>query len=99
LQLIRVTMLLTRRRTEIVLNLFFFCLLAAGMALISDDVRGHVFNMISGDSATELSVIAAPARQVMHVVSSTFGDAKAAHGAVVAFGVAAVVLFGLMIRT
>jgi len=92
-------MVTTRRGTEVVLNLAVLCLLMAGMALINDEVRGHLVNVVAGDRATELSMIAAPVGNVTRVVFATLRQYQGADGSVLAFGVGAVVLLGLMLRS
>lgn len=88
----------THRLTETVLSASGLCLLVGGAAAISDDVRLHVLNVVSGDRG-ELATITAPAHRAAHAVASTLADVQAAPQAVVAFGLGAVVLFILMFRT
>ncbi|HMF94954.1 MAG TPA: hypothetical protein VKE96_11690 [Vicinamibacterales bacterium] len=92
-------MIRSHRLTEIVLSASALFVLVAGAALINDEVRKHVMNVVSGDGATELATIAAPAHRAALAVASTFGDVKAAPSSVVAFCVGAFVLFILMFRT
>src|SRR5262249_7653101 len=93
------TMYRSYRLTETVLGVGSLFGLVAGAALINDEVRHHLMNLVSGDSATEWMTIAAPAHRAAVAVASTFGDVKAAPSSVVAFGLGALVLFILMFRT
>jgi len=92
-------MIRSHRLTETVLSAGGLFVLVSGAALINDEVRSHVMTMFSGDRATEMAPIAAPAHSAATAVRSTFGDVKAAPSSVVAFGLGAVVLFVLMFRT
>jgi len=90
---------LIRKRTVLMINAGGVLLLVGGMAALSDDVKSHLSNAIFGDHATEFSMIAAPARDAMKVVTATVGGYTDQPGAVLAFGLGAVVLFCLMFRT
>ena len=89
----------SQRLTETVLSAGGLFLLVSGAALINDEVRSHVMNVVSGDRAMELATIAAPAHRAARAVASTFGDVQAAPSSVLAFSLGAVVLFVLMFRT
>jgi hypothetical protein len=89
----------THRLTESLLSAGGLCVLVAGTAAISSEAREHLLNVVSGDRASELATIAAPAHRAALVVAATLRDVHAAPGSVLAFGLGAVVLFILMIRS
>jgi len=89
----------THRLTETALSAGGLVLLVTGAAMINDEVRAHVLNVVSGDRAQELATIAGPAHRAARAVASTFGDVQAAPSSVLAFCLGAVVLFILMFRT
>ena len=89
----------TRRAAEVILSVSTLCLLVAGMALINDEVRGHLVNAVVGDRAAEMATIAAPADHLVRFVVTTFRSAQGSDGTLLAFGVAAIALFGFMFRT
>jgi len=92
-------MVRTRRATEAVLNVGALSIVVAGMAAMNDDVRRHVVNVIAGDRGTELSIISGPADHATRAVFSTLHSYVGSDATLVAFGVAAVVLFTLMIKS
>lgn len=75
------------------------CLLLAGMAVFSDEVRRHVANLLSGDRSGELAKVIDHVGQVTRAVVAVLGDYRATHEPLVAFGLVALVLFVLMIRS
>lgn len=84
---------------EAILNAGTFGLVLAGMALISDDVRRHLTNLISGDRFSELSLIAGPADRFTRTVMESFGGYQAINGQLVMFGIATVFLVGFMLKS
>jgi len=83
--------------TGLFVNAACFCLLATGMAALSEDMRRHILNLLSGDGISELAVVTVPAGHIVHQVVATFADYQI-HGGMVAFGAVAVVLVGFMFR-
>jgi hypothetical protein len=84
--------------SALVLNGGCLFLLAAGTAFISEDMRRHLVNLLSGDGSTELAFVIGPAEHLIRQCVATFGDYQS-HGMMVAFGAAALVLVGFLIRT
>ena len=91
-------MLRSQRLTETLLTAGGLFVLVAGTALINDEVRTRLINVVSGDRAAELARVTVPTHKAALAVLSTL-NVQAAPGAVLAFGLGAVVLFILMIRT
>jgi len=84
--------------TGLLVNGACFCLLATGMAALSEDMRRHILNLLSGDGISELAVVTVPAGHIFHQLAATFADYQI-HGGMVAFGAVAAVLVGFMCRT
>ena len=89
----------TSRATDVFLHAGVFTILIAGIAALNDDVRRHVVNAVAGDRASELSLVAGPADRVVRAIYSTMHSYAGSDGTLLAFGLGAVVLFTLMIRT
>jgi len=84
--------------SALVLNGGCLFLLVTGTAFISEDMRRHLVNLLSGDGSTELAFVIGPAEHLVRQFVATFGDYQS-HGMMVAFGAAALVLVGFLIRT
>ena len=89
----------TSRSIEIFLHAGVLTILIAGIAAFNDDVRRHVVNVVAGDRTSELSLVAGPADRVMHTIYATAHSYAGSDGTLLAFGLGAVVLFTLMIRS
>jgi hypothetical protein len=75
------------------------CVLVAGMAAVSEDVRAFVTNPFDGDPSTQLSLAGSGALRIANVMPDTLAFYAADHMALVFFGLGAIVLLGLMMRT
>ena len=84
---------------EVFLHGGILTILIAGIAAINDDVRRHVVNVVAGDRASELSLVSGPADRVVHTVYAALHSYAGSDGTLLAFGLGAVVLFTLMIRS
>jgi hypothetical protein len=73
-------------------------LLVGGLTAINADVRRHVVNVAAGD-AVEMGVIAAPFTRAARLAFETMSDYQSDNGVLVAFAVAAIVLFGFLFKT
>lgn len=75
------------------------CVLVAGIAALSDEVNLAVWGVIKGEPLVELSLggwrLARIASMVTETLSSYAGD----HTSLVLYGLGALVLVGLMLRT
>ena len=89
----------TSRSIEVFLHAGVLTILVAGIAAFNDDVRRHVVNVVAGDRTSELSLVAGPADRVMHTIYATAHSYAGSDGTLLAFGLGAVVLFTLMIRS
>jgi hypothetical protein len=75
------------------------CALLATLAAFDDTVRGRLFGVFTGSAPSELSMAGAQLQRVMRMASESIGYSGTEHATLVYFAVAAVVLFGLMLRT
>lgn len=87
------------RCAEAILNLGVIGLVVAGMALISDDVRRHLGELVAGDRAGELALVIGPADHLRHLAMDSISGYQSTHGPVVAFAVGAFVLVCFMLKT
>ena len=75
-----------------------FGLLVAGLTAINTDVRRHVVNL-GGGNVSELAIVADPIHRAARAAFQTLNDYQSDNGVLVAFGVAAVVLFAFLFKT
>jgi hypothetical protein len=73
-------------------------LLVIGLAAINNDVRRHMAHLVGGDTS-ELVLVAAPINRAARAAVQTLHDYQTDNGALFAFGVAAVVLFGFLFKS
>jgi hypothetical protein len=69
------------------------------MAAIDKDVRRHIVNVVAGDSATGLALIAAPVDRLGHLAFELLSDYQTDNPVLVVFGLVAVVLFAFLFRS
>jgi hypothetical protein len=84
---------------EALLSTVALSVILTGMAAIDSDMRQHLVNIVRGDSVNELAIVAAPVTGLGHLALETLGDYQADNPLVLAFAVAAVVLFALLFRS
>ena len=87
------------RCAEVIFSAGTLGLVVAGMALISEDFRRHLANLISGDRFSELSLISGPADHFTRSVMESFGSYQTINGELVMFGLATVFLVGFMLKS
>jgi hypothetical protein len=75
------------------------CAVVAGMAAFNDDVREYVAGLFDGDALNHLSLARSSTLLTASVVPDTVAFYAADHMPLVFFGLGAVVLLGLMMRT
>lgn len=85
------------RAVSAVMQIATLSLLVAAMAALNDDVQRFVQNVMAGDRA-QLVALAAPLDRAVHTVVDSFNALPISHGPMMAFGVLAVVLTGLMFK-
>ena len=81
-----------------ILNGLGFCLLVAAMAAIDNNVRRHVVNVFTGNAASELAVVTAPANRIVRVAFEAFSDYRTDNEWLFGFGVVAAVLFAVLFK-
>jgi hypothetical protein len=74
------------------------CALVAGLAVVNDDVRGHIVNVVNGDPSGQLSMLGLRADLARPLVKMVV-DSWSAHTPLVVFGLASIVLVAFMLRT
>jgi len=76
------------------------CTLIAGVSIISPDVRAEIVKAISGDDpAGYFSAMASGAMDFAHMLSRTLADYRADNLPIMGFGIVALVLTVMMVRT
>ena len=86
------------RIQDAILSAGGLALLVAGLAAINSDARRHIAQVMVGDTR-ELAVAVAPIHRAARIAVATLNDYQTDNGALFAFGVAAVVLFGLLFKS
>jgi hypothetical protein len=84
--------------TEKLMSAASGCAIVAGMAAFNDDVREYVAGLFNGDALNHLS-LARTGTLTASVVPDAVALYAADHMPLVFFGLGAVVLLGLMMRT
>jgi hypothetical protein len=81
-----------------ILNGLSFCLVVAGMAAIDNNVRRHVVNIITGNAASELAIVTAPANRFARAALEAVNDYRTDNEYLFGFGVVAAVLFAVLFK-
>jgi hypothetical protein len=74
------------------------CVLLGGVAVMSEDVRRSLTNVLVGDTATELASVTAPIHRLVNLATDTVGYQASEHGLMTFFAVAALGLLIFMLR-
>ena len=90
---------LRARATETLFNFSAVLLIVSVIALFDDEVRQHAGNLIGGNLAAELGIVAAPANRLTRIAFEAFGDYSSGNGTLVGFGAAGLVLLAFMFRS
>lgn len=86
-----------RRTHNVILGALGVGLLVTALAAISTDVRNHVKRFAAGDTS-QLILVTAPVNQAARVAYKTVNDYRTDEASMFYFGVAAIVLFGLLFK-
>jgi hypothetical protein len=89
-----------RRLTDLTITGGSACAVMGGIAAMSEDVRGFIAGVLTGDrAAADLAASSLGAERLVREVVRTIGDYRHDQGPLMMFTVAALVLFVLMFRS